>query len=173
MMSAEGVKPHLEKGFAVLLGQFPAACALFLTLFYSYLFYSWNVPEELVNGQVSASAEERLNSGVDVCRVSPSKLQVDAWAVIDGTEFDSSHLLLFLQDSDTGSYYRLKSRARLLTDIGGRSSWQFGDDIGAARYGVSGSINYAVGMPGLTRGTVFLGRFVGDGYRLQEIPCGV
>lgn len=150
---------------------FPVIVLVGSIIFYVGLFQSWNSAPLFLEHASESRAGDAWKSAVDVCRVSPSKVQVEAWVALQGHARGAHESSLLIRDGETGEHVRMKSRVVLRPDVSKALNEQFGDQVDYVGTGLQGSLNFQKGGRGLSHGQIVAAYDTGRGFLLVELPC--
>lgn len=162
---------RLEKFRSKAIASFPVIALIGSLVFYGMLFQSWNSAPVFSGHTIEAGLEYSFSSAVDVCRVSPSKIQVEAWVALKGHARRAHNSLLLIRDDQSGEHLRMKSRVVLRPGVSQALNERYGDDIDYVGTGLQGSLNFQRGGRALTHGQVVAAYDTGRGFVLLELPC--
>lgn len=153
------------------LGVMPVLVFIASVLFYCSLFRAWNSAPVFTGSVIEAGSADVIDYAVDVCRITSSKIQVEAWVALRGHVRRSHESLLLARDPGTGEYLRLKTRVVLRSDVSNFLNERYGDAIDYSGIGLQGSLNYARGGRELPHGQIYAGYETERGHILVELPC--
>lgn len=159
-----------ELGAAVL-GGLPVVVLIGSLVFYAALFKRWNSAPVFVERTVIADPESTFSSGVDLCRITPSKVHVEAWVALRGHQRRTHESSLLVRDAETGEHIRMKSRVVLRPEVSRVLEDRYEDGVNYEGVGLEGSLNLRKGGRAIAHGQIVAAYDTGNGFILVELPC--